>query len=212
MNIVFLGYPGSGKGTQARFIAQKLGMVHFAPGDILWDEVVKKTPLGMEVHDYLSSGRLVPDWLILRLLKDKFAAEKRGILFDGFPRTLEQAEALDAWLSSRSAALSAVIYFNLPEAAAAKRLEGRVACAGCGASYTAPAGAPLSACSACGGALKRRDDDVPAIIQKRMMVYRDQTEQLISYYKSNDILVEVKADQPQQAVTVQVATALKSVL
>jgi len=183
MNIVFLGLPGAGKGTQASFISQKLGMVHFSPGDILWDEIARKTPLGMEVHDNLSSGRLAPDWLVLRVLKDRLVSEKRGLLFDGFPRTMEQAEALDAWLASRSAKLNAVIHFELPEAEAAKRL-----------------------------VFRGREDDKPDIVKKRIMAYKDQTEPLLHYYRGNDILLSVNANQPQQAVTAQIALALKSVV
>jgi adenylate kinase len=208
MNIVFLGCPGSGKGTQARLIAQKLNMVHFSTGDILWEEIQKKTPLGHEVLDNVSTGRPVPDWLILGLLKDKLGQEKRGILFDGFPRTNEQAEALDAWLTSRSTALNAVIFFNITEAAAAKRLEMRGICSTCGTIQ----GTTGTACGACGGPIVRRDDDKPEAVRKRMMAYKDQTEPLLSYYRGNGILLEIKADQPPQAVTTQIAMALKSVV
>jgi adenylate kinase len=208
MNIVFLGCPGSGKGTQARIIAQKLNMAHFSTGDIFWDEVQKKTPLGHEVMDNVSTGRLVPDWLVLGLLKDKLGQEKRGILFDGFPRTNEQAEGLDSWLSARSSALNAAIFFNIPEAVAAKRLETRGICQACGAIQ----GSSGAACGVCGGTLARRADDKPEAIRKRMMAYKDQTESLLSYYRSNGILIEIKADQPPQAVTTQIALALKSVV
>lgn len=212
MNIVFLGFPGSGKSAQARFIADKLNMTLFSPGDIFWGELAKKDPLGLEVHDYLSAGKLVPDWLVLRMLKDRLATETRGILFDGFPRTMEQAEGLDAWLASRSGELDGVIYFNLPEAAAAARLADRVVCAGCGKPYPPLPPGQAASCGLCGGKLLRREDDVPEVIKKRMMAYRDQTEQLLTYYRSNGILKEIKADQAQQAVSAQIALALKSLV
>ncbi len=211
MNIVFIGCPGSGKGTQAKFISQKLNMTHFSPGDIFWKEVAEKTTLGQEVADDLAGGRLVPDWLVLRLLKDKFGAEKRGILFDGFPRTHEQAEALDDWLTANGRTLNAAIYLKLPEAEGARRLELRNVCGNCGMSYGAAMGLQ-AACGACGAALIRRVDDKPEIVKKRMLAYRDQTEPLLSYYSGNGVLREINADQPQQAVTTQIALALKSII
>lgn len=211
MNIVFIGMPGAGKGTQGRFFAQKLGMSHFSPGSIMWDEAAKKTPFGQEVHDYLSSGRLAPDWLVLRLLSDRLSAEKRGIIFGGFPRTLEQAEGMDAWLSSRSSELNTVIYLNIPEADAAGRLFMRALCTACGA-VTAAGGGALPPCPSCGGNLRRREDDRPETVRKRFMVYKDQTESLLSYYRSNSVLKEVNAALPQQEVSAQIAMVLKSLV
>lgn len=209
MNIVFLGCPGSGKSTQAKALAGKLGMVHFSTGNIFWDEIQRKTPLGHELMDSVTAGRLVPDWLVMDVLKDKLGAEKRGILFDGFPRSTEQAEGLDSWLSGRSSKLDAVIYFHMPETAALQRLERRVVCSSCGAIAEA---AGAAACTVCGGPVSSRGCDKPEILKRRLMAYKDQTEPVLSYYRSNDILVEVKADKPQQDVTVQIALALKSLV
>jgi len=213
MNIAFLGCPGSGKGTQAREISKKLELARFSPGDIFWDEVTKKTPLGQEVADYLTTGRLIPDWLMLVTLKERLAAEKRGLVLDGFPRTMEQAEALEAWLSSRSSSLDAVIYLNLSEAEAAKRLDGRRVCAGCGGSFNLLTARPLTenVCDSCGGVLKPREDDKPELVKNRVMVYRDQTEHLISYYRGTVEFFEVKAAQPPQAITGQILNFLRSV-
>ncbi len=211
MNIALLGCPGSGKGTQARVISRKLGLLQVSPGDIFWNELNKKTPLGHQVADYLATGRLVPDWLVLGVLKERLAAEKKGVLLDGFPRTMEQAEGLDTWLASRSASLDAVIYLNLPEVEAARRLAERRVCAGCGMIYSNLTGMPFieTACGLCGGVLKSREDDKADVVRKRIMVYRDQTEPLISYYRGTVEFFEVKADQPQQAITTQILALLK---
>lgn len=212
MNIVLLGCPGSGKGTQARAIARRLGLKHFSPGDIYWDEIAKKTPLGEEVTDYLTTGRLVPDWLVLVTLKEKLAKETGGLLLDGFPRTMEQAEAFETWLASRSAALDAVIYLSLPEAEAAKRLADRLVCPGCGGIFNRATVKPFmeNVCDSCGGAIRPRADDKPELIKNRIMVYRDQTEHLISYYRGNVEFFEVKASQPPEAVTAQILRLLKA--
>ncbi|HNW44973.1 MAG TPA: nucleoside monophosphate kinase [Elusimicrobiales bacterium] len=213
MNIVLLGYPGAGKGTQARIIADKLNMVHVSFGDIFWAEIARKSLLGQEVSDYLDTGRLVPDWLILGQLKERFASERRGLLFDGFPRTGEQAEGLDAWLEARSSSLDAIVHLKLPEVEVAKRLEGRRVC-GCGKIYNIHTSPPFMAdmCDSCAGPLKPQKDDKPEVIKKRIMAYRDQTEHLLIYYRGNVPVLEVKADQPVQAVTTQLLTSLKTVL
>jgi adenylate kinase len=212
MNIVLLGCPGSGKGTQAREISRKLGLKHINFGDIFWDEMTKKTPLGQQVSDYLSTGRLVPDWLVLGVLKERFAAERRGFLLDGFPRTMEQAEALDSWFTSRSSSLDAVVYLNLPEAEAVRRLVERRVCSGCGMIFNTLTSKPFmeNACDSCGGVLKPKADDKVEVVKQRVMAYRDQTEPLISYYRGNVELFEIKADQPKQMITTQILSRLNA--
>jgi len=132
------------------------------------------------------------------------------LIFDGFPLTFGQADDLDTWFAGRSGALDAAIYFNMKESHASKRLESRLICS-CGMMYSASVGVkPL--CGVCGSTPVRREDDKPEIIKRRIMVYRDQTEPLLSHYRSNGILMEINAEQPQGAVTVQIAAALKSIL
>ena len=126
MNIILLGYPGSGKGTQAKVLAQKLGLLHFSTGDIFREEIFKKSPLGIETAGYLSSGRLVPDRLVLDLIKSRLATQTRGLLFDGFPRTVEQAQALDDYFDSRSLSVDRVVFLDLPEQEVVSRLEVRL--------------------------------------------------------------------------------------
>jgi adenylate kinase len=212
MNVILLGYPGSGKGTQARVLSRKLGLLHVSTGDIFREELAKKTALGQEVADYFSAGQLAPDWLVLDMLKHRLSSETRGLLFDGFPCTVEQAEGLDEWFTSRSMTLDAVIFLNLPEAEVARRLGDRRICVKCGTIYNLHIATPTleNACDSCGGALTIRGDDKPEVIKKRIMVYKDQTEPLVSYYKGNSFFSEVKADQPPQVITEKILSLLKA--
>ncbi|MCX5784735.1 MAG: adenylate kinase [Elusimicrobia bacterium] len=212
MNIILLGYPGSGKGTQAKVLSQKLGLMHFSTGDIFREEISKHSPLGLEAAGYLSGGRLVPDKLVLDLIKSRLAAETRGLLFDGFPRTVEQAQVLDEYLSSRGLAVDMVFFLDLPEQEVVSRLGARRTCVKCGMIYNLLTSAPAkeNTCDACGGALALREDDKPEVIKKRIMVYRDQTEPLLAYYKGNGVFSEVKADLAPQAITGQILSSLKT--
>ncbi|KAF0126513.1 MAG: adenylate kinase [Xanthobacteraceae bacterium] len=115
MNIILLGYPGSGKGTLAKDLSKELDLVHVSTGDILRDEMAKKTPLGAEAASYMASGRLVSDRLVMDMIKSRLGSETRGLLFDGFPRTVAQAESLDAWFSSRSQEIDSVVFLNVAE-------------------------------------------------------------------------------------------------
>jgi len=210
MNIILLGYPGSGKGTQAKVLAQKLGVLHFSTGDMLREEVSKKSPLGLETAGYLSSGRLVPDRLVLDLIKSRIAAQAQGLLFDGFPRTVEQAQALDEYLESRGMTIDRVIFLDLPEQEVVTRLGARRTCEKCCLVYNLLTKAPAkeNTCDACGGKLILRQDDREEVIKKRIMVYRDQTEPLLAYYRGNGIFSEVKADQSPDEITGQILSLL----
>ncbi len=211
MNIVLLGSPGSGKGTQARALSAKLGLLHLSLGDILWNELDKKTPLGQQVGDYLSTGCLVPDWLVLGVLKEKLTEAKSGFLLDGFPGTMEQAEGLDALLAARSIGLDAVVYLNLPEAEAVRRLVERRICPACGMIFNRLTAKPVieDVCDSCGGALKSRNDDKAGVVKQRVMAYRVQTEPLISYYRRNAEFSEVSAGLSPQAITDRILALLK---
>lgn len=211
MNIILLGYPGSGKGTQAKVLSQKLGMFHVSTGDIFREELAKKTPLGQEVAGYLSAGRLVPDRLVLEVLKARLGAETRGLLFDGFPRTVDQAEELDNWFASRKQALDAVVFLNVPEGEVAKRLGARRTCSGCGRIFNTITSPPAkeNVCDACGKPLTIRDDDKPEVIARRIQVYKDQTEPLLAYYRSSGIFHEADGGQAPEAVAEKVAALLK---
>lgn len=214
MNISIIGCPGSGKGTQGRLLAAKLNLAHISFGDIYWKEIAAKTPLGHEVADYVGTGQLVPDWLLSSTLKDRFAAEKRGALFGGYPRTVEQAEALDAWLGTRKASLDAVFVLNLPEPEAMKRIAGRQVCSGCGAAYDKALKPPMlqGTCDLCSMKLRGRDDDRPEPLKKKFMIYREYLDQLLSYYRGNVKIFDIKAEQDPQGVTTQIALGLKSIV
>ncbi|OGS12884.1 MAG: adenylate kinase [Elusimicrobia bacterium RIFOXYA2_FULL_58_8] len=211
MNVILLGYPGSGKGTQAKVLAQKFGLFHVSTGDIFREELAKKTPLGQEVAGYLSAGRLVPDKLVLEVLKTRLATETRGLLFDGFPRTVEQAEGLDSWLDSRSMAVDAVIFINVPEAEVAKRLGDRRTCLGCGKIYNMGTRPPAKAdaCDVCAKKLITREDDKPEVIIRRLQVYRDQTEPLLAYYRASGNFNEVDGGRNPESVAADIAGMLK---
>lgn len=212
MNLILLGYPGSGKGTQAKSVSQKLGLLHFSTGDIFREEISKKNTLGLEAAGYLSGGRLVPDRLVLDLIKSRLATETRGVLFDGFPRTVEQGQALDDYLSSRGLAVDRVFFLNAPEKEVLSRLGARRTCAKCGTIYNLLTSVPAKegVCDACGGELSLREDDKPEVIKKRIMVYKDQTEPLLAYYRGNGVFSEIKADQPPQVITEQIISSLKT--
>ncbi|OGR95076.1 MAG: hypothetical protein A2016_08550 [Elusimicrobia bacterium GWF2_62_30] len=185
-------------------------MFHVSTGDIFREELSKKTPLGQEVAGYLSAGRLVPDKLVLEVLKSRLAKETRGLLFDGFPRTVEQAEGLDAWFDSRKAAIDAVIFINVSETEVAKRLGDRRTCEGCGKIYnigTQPPQKP-DVCDACGKKLLTRDDDKPGVILKRLQVYKDQTEPLLAYYRASGSFYEADGGQAPESVTAKIVAML----
>jgi len=211
MNIILLGYPGSGKGTQAKVLSQKLNMFHVSTGDIFREELAKKTPLGQEVAGYLSAGRLVPDRLVLEVLKARLASETRGLLFDGFPRTVDQAEGLDNWFAARNQSIDAVVFLNVPEAEVAKRLGARRTCSGCGKIYNTITNPPAkeNVCDVCGKPLTVREDDKPEVILRRIQVYKDQTEPLLAYYRSSGNFYEADGGLAPEAVAEKVAALLK---
>jgi len=210
MNIILLGYPGSGKGTQAQVLSQKLGMFHVSTGDIFREELSKKTQLGQEVVGYLSTGRLVPDKLVLEVIKARLNAETRGLLFDGFPRTVDQAEGLDSWASSRGQAIDAVLFLNVTEEEVVSRLGARRTCSGCGRIYNVITSPPAkeNVCDACGKPLTIREDDKPEVVTRRIQVYKDQTEPLLAYYRSSGNFFEVDGGLAPEAVAEKVAALL----
>ena len=211
MNIILLGYPGSGKGTQAKVLSQKLGLFHVSTGDIFREELASKTELGQKVAGYLSAGRLVPDGVVLEVLKARLGKETRGLLFDGFPRTVEQAEGLDVWFESRGQAIDAVLFLDVPEDEVARRLGARRTCSGCGKIYNTITNPPAkeNVCDACGKPLTIREDDKAEVIARRIQVYKDQTEPLLAYYRSSGNFMKVDGSKESASVADEVEKLLK---
>ena len=212
MNIVLLGYPGSGKGTQAGVISEKFALFHISTGDIFREAVSGHTPLGEEVSGYLVAGRLVPDKLVLEVIKAKLATETRGLLFDGFPRTVEQAQGLDDYFNSRSQRIDAVIFLDVDEEAVVTRIGSRRTCPNCQKIYNLLTSPPAADghCDDCGQKLILRDDDKPEVVRRRISVYKDQTEPLVAYYRGIGDFYQVKGGNAPEAVTKEIAAILQT--
>ncbi len=200
---MFLGAPGAGKGTQAKRVADAVSLAHISTGDMLRQEVAAATPLGREAKVFMDAGKLVPDDVIIGMVKARVRQPdaSNAWILDGFPRTLPQAEALDRSLSP-SAALTHVIYFAVPEAVLVGRLSGRRTCSKCGAIWHVEHHPTRteSVCDLCGGELTQRSDDRPEAIGKRLEVYRSQTAPLLAYYRDRKVLREIDADRSPDVV------------
>ncbi len=195
MKIIMLGAPGAGKGTQAKKIAEKCGIPHISTGDIFRANIKNGTELGKKAKTYMDQGLLVPDELVCDLVVDRIQQDdcKKGYILDGFPRTIPQAESLDKALQAIGEKMDYAIDVEVPDENIVKRMGGRRACVGCGATYHlvyAPT-KKEGICDVCGGELILRDDDKPETVQKRLGVYHEQPQPLIDYYKNQGILREV---------------------
>ena len=195
MKIIMLGAPGAGKGTQAKKIAQKYEIPHISTGDIFRANIKNGTELGKKAKTYMDQGLLVPDELTVDLVIDRVNQEdcKNGYILDGFPRTIPQAESLDAALAKMGQKVDYAINVEVPDENIISRMSGRRACVGCGATYHIKYNPPKAEgiCDACGEKLILRDDDKPETVQKRLGVYHDQTQPLIDYYSEAGILKNV---------------------
>jgi len=210
MNLILLGAPGAGKGTQSPALCAKLNLEHLSTGDMFRAEIAKKSPLGEQISQIVASGKLVPDSLTLDIVANRVKSVQNGLLFDGFPRTLEQAEGLDSLLEKNNRTLDAVVFIDLAEAEIVKRLTSRRTCKGCGKIYNLSSNPPAKegVCDACGGELLQRADDSVETVSRRIMVYRDQTEPLVAYYKANHRFIRVDGGQSPAQVTAAIYSAL----
>lgn len=196
MKLVLVGPPGCGKGTQAVLIRDEYKIPQISTGDILRAAVRDGSALGKKVQDYMNSGQLVPDQLIIDVMSERLAKEDcaNGYILDGFPRTLAQAEALDKLLISKKQKLDGVISIEVADDEVVKRLAGRRQCTGCGEGYHVAFKKPAkeNVCDKCGSALYQRDDDKEETVRARLSVYRKQTEPLLNYYDKKDLLKRVE--------------------
>ena len=206
MNIVLLGAPGAGKGTQAQRLVQEYGVAHISTGDLLRAAVKAGTKLGVKAKGYMDEGKLVPDELVVDLVKERLEAEdaQRGFILDGFPRNSAQAVVLDSALAEMGKNLDAALLVDVKADVIVSRLSSRRTCKECG--YTAPAG--TDKCPTCGGEMYQRDDDKPETIQKRLDVYETQTSPLVEYYRGKDMLKVVDGDRPVDEVYADVKELL----
>ena len=186
MKLVLLGAPGAGKGTQAVFLKDKHGLAHISTGDILRQNVKEETPLGLEAKKYMDAGQLVPDEVVMNMMKAKLESlgKEKGFMLDGFPRTVKQAEFLESITD-----LDGVIMFKVSDDDIVKRLMNRAVCRSCGAITTWE----HDKCPSCGGELYRRADDNEDTIRSRLKVFHEQTEALIEFYRARKLLLEVDA-------------------
>jgi len=203
MILVLLGPPGSGKGTQGALLKNKLGFEHISTGDMLRAEVSKKSPLGLKAEEYMKQGLLVPDDLIIAMIKNiLIQAPNKNYVFDGFPRNVNQAEAFETMLNTMGLQVDKVFYFDLDDDVIIKRLSGRRVCPKCGATYNIYYQKPKNdtLCDNDATPLIQRDDDKEEVIANRLRVYKEQTFPLIEYYKSKNKLFVVSADGTQEEV------------
>ena len=193
MKIVLLGGPGAGKGTQAQRLVAEYGVAHISTGDLLRAAIKNGTELGKQAKSYMDKGQLVPDELVVNLVKERLADDdaQKGFILDGFPRNTAQAVVLDSELKDMGLALDAAVLVDVDPDVIVKRLSSRRTCKNCG--DTAPAG--VDVCPRCGGEMYQRDDDKPETIQRRLDVYQTQTAPLIEYYKGHGLLKTVNGEQ-----------------
>jgi adenylate kinase len=210
--VIFLGPPGAGKGTQAKLVATHYGVPHLSTGDMLRENVALGTPLGTLARPIMERGDLVPDDLILRMVEERIARADcaQGFVFDGFPRTLAQAEALDGILKAQGSGPAAVIYFRVPEEILMRRMTGRRTCKIGFEIYNIYDRPPKveGVCDVDGGELIQRPDDRPEAIRERLRAYHAQTKPLVDYYRAEGTLDEIEADASVAAVTNSVFSAL----
>jgi adenylate kinase len=213
MYLVLLGPPGTGKGTQAKLIAEKLDLAHVSTGDMFRDAIAAGTPLGTKAKAYMDRGELVPDEITIGMLEQRLreADAREGAIFDGFPRTTGQAAALDSMLARTGATIRAALYISASDGELIRRLAGRWVCPSCGEIYQAASRPPRQAgvCDKCQSKLTQRDDDSEAVIRERLIKQRP-TEELLGHYREDAKLVEVDGEAPVDRVTAALLAAIDS--
>ncbi|HPP31482.1 MAG TPA: adenylate kinase [Soehngenia sp.] len=213
MRLILLGPPGAGKGTQASAIVKRYNIPHISTGDIFRMNIKENTQLGKEVKSYLDAGLLVPDELVVDIVNDRLKKSdcENGFILDGYPRTINQAEALDKELAKMGTKLDAAINIFLDTQLLIERAVGRRLCKNCGATYHIKFHPPKQdgICDQCGGELYQRDDDKEETVKKRIEVYLTQTKPLIEYYKDKDLLVNIDGAQSIEDTFKEIINALE---
>ncbi|MCY0871801.1 MAG: adenylate kinase [Acidithiobacillus caldus] len=211
-HIIFLGAPGVGKGTQAKMLSSRLGLPHVSTGDMLRASVLAGTAMGRRAKAVMDSGALVGDDIILGIVRERLGEPDaaRGVLFDGVPRTLAQAKALDEMVAGATVGIRAIVHLVLADEEIVERLSGRRVCAQCGAIYHVRFQPPTQegVCDRCGGTLLQREDDKPEVIRHRLEVYRRDTEPLIAYYGDRPRYREISAAGDSEAVSMRILEEL----
>ncbi len=215
MYIILLGAPGAGKGTQAAYLAQNLNLVHIASGDLFRQSLEQDTELGRQARSYMEKGALVPDEITTKMVLERLAAldSESGVVLDGFPRNLPQAEALDKALAGSFRAIDSVVYIKVSPEVLLRRLSGRWICRNCQAPYHEVDSPPRvkGRCDRCGGELYQRPDDITETVEKRLKVYFAETAPLIDYYIRTGKLVEVDGEGSVEDAGKRVVAALERV-
>jgi adenylate kinase len=211
VRLVFLGAPGAGKGTQAALLADRFGLGHASTGDIFRQAIAEGTDLGAKVQGYLDGGKLVPDELTSAVVEEEVVGKVDSYVLDGYPRTLQQAKDLEAMLSRRELALDGVLYFELGDEEAVKRLTGRMVCSQCKRNYHRDFMPPRKdgVCDDCGGELKVRSDSAEDVVRQRLEEYHEKTRPLVEFYETRGLLQRVDASPAPEAVTRATADILR---
>jgi len=212
LNFIFLGSPGAGKGTQAALLSEKLGIPHISTGDMLREEFKKGTFLGLKVKAFMAKGELVPDQVILEVMRKRLEEKdcEAGFILDGFPRTLVQAEDLDALLKEINKRIDRVVKIRVSKETVVKRLSARLVCPQCGADYNLETRPPRQAgiCDLCGGILEQRIDDRKDVILNRLQVYEKQTQPVESYYQKQEKLLEINGEKDKDLVLQEILNSI----
>ena len=208
MNIIFLGPPGAGKGTQAQIVCQKLGIPQISTGDMLRSAIANQTETGLKAKEYMDQGQLVPDQVVIDIVKERLAMDdcRNGYILDGFPRTVEQAKAL-----SEFADIDAASNRDVPDEVLVHRLSGRRVCPACGAPFHVDRLNGATDCKACDTPLIQRDDDKPETVLNRLKVYHQKTAPLIDHYQSQGKLKNIFGGGDLESITAEILTTLEAI-